>query len=209
LLVFQSNIYIILKKFTNGSDYKERNTFCESTFCKTTLSIIVVIAIILIGIALLIKGCCTSSTGTTAAPVPENTTLINLDQQNANEQKVNDVTLFQSGIWLARYLQYDEWHGPHQFSLVFDHQSMKVRGSGSDDIGIFKIRGIYSNKTNEISLTKRYQPNTDDPSENFEHTVSIELTWNEDSEQFEGKWYVETSEYHGQNAFELIFDRLP
>jgi len=86
---------------------------------------------------------------------------------------------------------------------------MKVRGSGSDDIGIFKIHGIYSNKTNEISLIKRYQPNTGDPSENFEHAVSIELTWNEDSEQFEGKWYVETSEYHGQNAFELIFDRLP
>jgi hypothetical protein len=130
LLVFQSNIYFILEKFTNGSDYKERNTFRESTFCKTTLSIIVVIAIILIEIALLIKGCCTSSTsstGTTAAPVPENTTLINLDQQNANEQKVNDVTLFQSGIWLARYLQYDEWHRPHQFSLVFDHQSMKVK----------------------------------------------------------------------------------
>jgi len=86
---------------------------------------------------------------------------------------------------------------------------MKVRGSGSDDVGIFKIDGIFSNETNEIGLNKRYQPNTGDPSENFEHAVSIELTWNPDSQQLEGKWYVETDEYHGQNAFELIFDGLP
>ena len=82
---------------------------------------------------------------------------------------------------------------------------MKVTGSGSDDIGTFTIDGTYSVKTRRIGLTKKYQVGTGNPSENLGHQVTIQLTWNAQNNQFEGKWYVQTSKYHGEDKFELKF----
>jgi hypothetical protein len=35
------------------------------------------------------------------------------------------------------------------------------------------------------------------------HTVTIQLYWNPDNNQFEGKWYVQTAKYRGEDKFEL------
>ncbi|CAF5025602.1 unnamed protein product, partial [Rotaria sp. Silwood1] len=64
---------------------------------------------------------------------------------------------------------------------------MKVTGSGSDDVGVFTIDGIYSFDTNRIGLTKTYQLDTGDRSENLGHQVIIQLTWNAQNRHFNGK----------------------
>jgi hypothetical protein len=55
-------------------------------------------------------------------------------------------------------------------------------------------------------LTKNYQAGTGNRAENLGHHVTIQLIWNSDSHQFEGKWYVRTNKYHGEDKFELKFD---
>jgi hypothetical protein len=80
---------------------------------------------------------------------------------------------------------------------------MKVTGSGSDDVGAFTIEGIYSTKTNRIDLTKTYQLDTDNCSENLENQITIQLTWNTQNRQFEGKWYAQTGTCHDDGEFML------
>jgi hypothetical protein len=123
------------------------------------------------------------------------------------KQDAYDANAYQSGIWSSRYFQYKRWHGPYQLTLSFDPQSMKVTGSGSDNVGTFIVDGIYSIKTGRIGLIKTYQAGTGNPLENLGHKVTIQLTWNTQNNQFEGKWYVQTSKYHGENKFELKLDK--
>lgn len=82
---------------------------------------------------------------------------------------------------------------------------MQVTGTGSDDVGVFSINGIYSNETNRLGLIKIYQAGTGNPRENLGHQVTIQLTWNTQSNKFEGEWYVQTIQYHAKNAFELTY----
>ncbi|CAF4719639.1 unnamed protein product [Rotaria sp. Silwood1] len=83
----------------------------------------------------------------------------------------------------------------------------EINGHGSDEIGVYTVTGKYSTKTNEIELIKTYQSNTGDSNENLGHQVTIEVTWNPDERQFTGKWYVDTSMFSGEDAFELKFER--
>jgi len=83
---------------------------------------------------------------------------------------------------------------------------MRVTGSGTDDVGTFTIEGIYSDKTNRIGLTKKYIPGTGNPSQNLGHEVTIQLEWNARTRQFDGKWYIQTSEYEHSNKYEIKFD---
>ena len=39
-------------------------------------------------------------------------------------------------------------------------------------------------------------------------SVTIQLIWNEKSEQFEGKWYGKTRKFHGEDKFELKFENI-
>jgi hypothetical protein len=83
---------------------------------------------------------------------------------------------------------------------------MKITGSGADDVGTFTIDGTYSVETRRIGLTKQYQAGNGNRSENLGHQVTIQLTWHSDNHQFEGKWYVTTNKYRGEDKFELKFD---
>jgi hypothetical protein len=115
--------------------------------------------------------------------------------------------IFPSGHWVSRYFQYERWYGPHTFSLFFNHHELKVTGSGIDNVGAFSIDGIYSLNTRRIGLTKMYQKGTGNRSENLGHKVIIQLEWNFEKRQFEGKWYVHTNKYHGKDKFTLKFDQ--
>jgi hypothetical protein len=112
-------------------------------------------------------------------------------------------SIFQSGTWISRYYQYGKWHGDYRMSLTFDSGEMKVKGTGSDDVGTFTITGIYSTKTQRLGLNKRYRSGTGNPTENLGHNVTIQLYWNPSTNQFEGKWYVQTAKYSGEDRFEL------
>ncbi|CAF1387730.1 unnamed protein product [Adineta steineri] len=82
------------------------------------------------------------------------------------------------------------------------HQ-MKITGSGSDDVGLYSIDGLYSTQTRRIGLTKTYLSGSGNPSENLGHNVIIQLEWNRDNNQFEGKWYVRTKKFKGSGDFKL------
>jgi hypothetical protein len=62
--------------------------------------------------------------------------------------------------------------------LLFDPETWKVTGSGSDDVGTHTIDGIYSMKTHRMGLTKTYQRRTGDSQQNLGHNVTIQMTWN-------------------------------
>lgn len=128
--------------------------------------------------------------------------------KNDEETDINAAHLFQSGVWESQYFQNNLWHGPYQVQLTFDGDQSKLTGSGTDDVGIYTIDGIYSPFTRRIGLTKRYQLGTGNPLQNLGHTVTIQLEWNILSNQFEGKWYVRTSKVRTSNKFVLKCDKV-
>ncbi|CAF1313922.1 unnamed protein product [Adineta steineri] len=137
-----------------------------------------------------------------------NVTFVNEVDSTDNETNVKSSdSLFSSGQWISRYFQYKQWHGPHLFSLFFNHKQQKVTGSGEDDVGEFSIDGIYSLNTRRIALTKKYQKGTGNSSQNLGHTVNIQLKWDSQKQLFHGKWYVKTKKYQGEDKFELQFDQ--
>ncbi|CAF1191357.1 unnamed protein product [Rotaria sordida] len=139
-------------------------------------------------------------------PLKSNTAFV-LNETNQNYQLEKcDTSIFKSGYWKSQYYQYGKCHGSHRFSLTFNDLLMTITGSGSDDVGTFTIHGSYSVYTHRIGLTKTYKRGTGNRLENLGHQVTIQLTWNAQNNQFEGKWYVQTSKYHGENRFELKFD---
>ncbi|UJR12596.1 hypothetical protein I4U23_016771 [Adineta vaga] len=109
---------------------------------------------------------------------------------NINEKITSNVNVFPSGIWLSQYYQNECWHGLFQFRLIFSSSSssskMKIKEIGSDDVGIFDIKGKYLNKTKRIVLIKEYRHYTTINQEKLGHRVIIKLKWNEMNNQFEG-----------------------
>ncbi|UJR17236.1 hypothetical protein I4U23_004131 [Adineta vaga] len=124
-------------------------------------------------------------------------------QLPSTEIEYQNVNQFESGFWISQYYQYSSWHGPYQCSLKFDSEMSKVIGNGSDDIGQYTIEGIYSTKTNRMGLIKTYRKGTGDLRQNLGHNVIIQLSWNSSQHQFEGKWFVKTNKYSGQDKFEM------
>ncbi len=57
-------------------------------------------------------------------------------------------------------------------------------------------------------MTKVYQLDTGNRTENIGHKVTIQLIRNSAVGQFEGKWRVKTSNYHDENKFELKYEKL-
>ena len=110
---------------------------------------------------------------------------------------------FEAGPWSSRYYQRGRWHGPHTLSLEFDRGMSTVHGQGTDDVGDFTVEGIFSTKTHRMALTKKYSAGTGDTSENFGHSVTLQLVWNAANEQFEGKWFIQTAKYRGEDKFQL------
>jgi hypothetical protein len=104
-------------------------------------------------------------------------------------------------------MQFGRWHGPDYFSLSFDSQTFQITGSGSDNIGMFVVDGIYSIKTGRIGLTQIYQSTNGNRAGNLEHQIIIQLVWNSQTRQFEGKRYVRTRTYREENRFELKFNK--
>lgn len=113
--------------------------------------------------------------------------------------------VFRSGSWAARSLQLDAWIGPYNYTITFESSSLKITGSGLDDVGTFLITGAYSKETSRILLIKAYQLGTGDPLKNFGHRVWVQLTWNDKNSQFEGKWHVRSKVYCGKGLFELKY----
>jgi hypothetical protein len=72
---------------------------------------------------------------------------------------------------------------------------------------MFIIDGTYSIRSSRMALTKIYQLGIGNRSENVEHQIIIQLVWNVDTRQFEGKRYVQTKNFREENRFELKFSK--
>lgn len=120
---------------------------------------------------------------------------------------VKSANVFRSGIWTSRYYQYGKWHGPYEITLTFNSRSSKISGDGWDEVGRFIVKGIYSLRTRRMGLTKIYQLDSGNKAQNLGHSVTIQLTENEELQQFEGNWYGQTIKYHGKDKFVLSFNR--
>lgn len=138
-------------------------------------------------------------------PRRPNASFVSRNTTNEEELKSIDLNLFQSGIWRSQYYQYSKWHGPQELQLTFDSLQSKVTGSGSDNIGVYSINGIYSTQSRRMGLTKTYQLGTGNPLENLGHDVTIQVEWNRYNQQFEGKWYVRTNKFRGSGDFKLTY----
>lgn len=134
-------------------------------------------------------------------PKDDNSTFVN-SSSGPREQYTHIRNVFQSGMWCSSYYQYGAWHGPYQLSLSFNSHAMSVNGSGWDDIGEYRIDGIFSDRTGRMGLTKYYKLGTG-TSQNLGHHVFIQLMYNAFTTGFEGKWYVQTKKYHGEDRFVL------
>jgi hypothetical protein len=139
-------------------------------------------------------------------PFQSNSKYVNKGAKKNSEMESLDINLFQSGLWTGQYFQANEWH-TYQLSLVFNKQALTVSGSGTDDVGTFSIDGIYSINSRRIAFTKKYERDTENPSENFGHTVTVQAKWNSTEGQFEGKWYVEVNKYRAKNKFQLSYNK--
>lgn len=202
---------MLIRFFTLGGFsrmyYGKSGTNCTTNECQRNSGIIMdsiigdiyVFSFVVLGIIYCCKWC-------TGRPFRKNPAFVNVKNTEQLKQESYDVNVFQSGVWSSQYFQYGSWHGPHEFLLSFDSQSMKIIGSGSDDVGEFTIDGIYSNQTYRVGLTKQYQAGTGNPFENLGHQVIIQLTWNVENYRFEGKWYVQTNKFYGEDKFELKFE---
>jgi hypothetical protein len=67
-------------------------------------------------------------------------------------------------------IKYSTWHGPYRLLLSFDHDSGKMTGHGTDDVGDFTCEGIFSSYNFRLALMQKYQNGTGDPKENLGHT---------------------------------------
>lgn len=155
----------------------------------------------MIVILIVILICCCRCRG---RPSQTNSKFVN--KKNGNHNTYN-TTLFKSGIWSSRYLQSGIWYGPNYISLSFDYRTLTITGSGTDQIGMFIIDGTYSIQTGRLGLTKIYQHPNRNRSEHLEHQNIIQLIWNNETYQFEGKQYIQTKIYREENRFELKFNK--
>jgi hypothetical protein len=203
-----SQTFFILGNFNGNNHYDGTDNFCSSINCRQHTAVIAgsiaggVFGMILLVICILLFYCrCRHR------PSQTNLTFVNKKNHKNNKHQLYDITIFKSGIWSSRYLQFGIWHGPNYFSLSFDSQLFKVTGTGSDNIGMFIIDGTYSIRSSRMALTKIYQLGIGNRSENLEHQIIIQLVWNDDTRQFEGKRYVQIKNFREENRFELKFSK--
>ena len=185
---------IVGRPYRGGSTYKGGNCLALETFAIFKLA----------GIILAVTAITFFYQWLKRQPIPSNETYVKVA---TSEVEVQDLYPFESGLWASQYYQYNNWHRPHRFSLFFDAERWKVTENGSDDVGTYTIDGLCSTKTNRIGLTKTYQKGTSDWQQNLGHNVTIQVAWNASQHKFEGKWFVRTNKYVGEDKLELKLEK--
>ena len=107
--------------------------------------------------------------------------------------------VFIDGAYYGHYKQYGRKYTMRSFELQFNNNI--VCGCGVDSVGSYLIKGIYSEKTQRMSLNKTYIEGTGNPEENLGHTVRVRLEYDTESNQFIGKWCVKTLRYNGNGVW--------
>ena len=99
--------------------------------------------------------------------------------------KQNDCDPFIDGEFSGNYKEYGKTYPMNNFQLNFIDGI--VIGSGSDKVGDYDIKGIYSDDTQRMALDKTYIEGTGDCIENLGHTVKITLEFDIQKGEFKEK----------------------
>ena len=112
--------------------------------------------------------------------------------------------VFQSGSFSSYYFKDGTWHRSHSLLLAFYPEAgFIVHGSGRDNTGIFVITGVYSPRTLRIGLEKRYQRESGNSRTNHDHIIKIQAEWINDTQSFEGKYYLKAGKHREELKYIL------
>jgi len=115
--------------------------------------------------------------------------------------------VFIPGTYASYYYQNGSYHGPSDMNLAFyPAAGYRVHGGGRDTFGSYVITGVYSPRTLRMGLEKHYQSGTGNPSESLGRMVTIQVEWNHENQQFEGKYYLRTATLTDENMFIIRFE---
>ena len=114
---------------------------------------------------------------------------------NSKHVKKTDCDPFVDGQYSGYYKQYGKNYPMKNFRLQFEDNI--VTGNGSDKVGDYNLKGVYSIKTQRMILDKTYIAGTGDRDQNLGHTVKIRLEYNLQKDEFKGDWHVKTHKYVG------------
>jgi len=111
-------------------------------------------------------------------------------------------TSFPSGSWHGYYRQYNANHSLMTFELTFIDSV--VEGGGQDEVGRYRIQGIFNPETLKVAFGKTYIRGTGNPHENKGHTVEYRGERNRNPAQgLRGTWHVRLPHYSGDGPFHL------
>jgi len=176
--------------------------------CAGSLVIIICIAIVLL-----------QRTPDTSSPVPdaERHIIQAFDTYCADYGTLQDSGSFPipdglpSGIWRVIEHRCGSGHGLRDLDLLFELNTGQVSGSGVDDIGRYKIEGIFDSQFgSSIAFRKKYtRGSLNDHGiahpENTGHEVEYHATRAGPSlgQGFRGTWYMKLSDFQGDGKFDL------
>lgn len=161
-----------------------------------------VLVLILIVVGILIYCRCRSKAKTHSQPWRTNGMFVKMALPKGAKTEVSDF-IFQSGYWNTRYYRNNAWITHHGMNLVFDPQTSKVTGSGSDDQGAFTVEGVYSSATHRLGVTKTYSAGVTDTTPSPQ---TIQLTWDSEQKKFVGKWHDTSSFFKKDGDFEMTIN---
>ncbi|UJR24090.1 hypothetical protein I4U23_027057 [Adineta vaga] len=118
--------------------------------------------------------------------------------------KLAGVDLFRSGQVAGSFLKDGVWHSTQNTMLGFyPNAGNTVFGKGTDSLGNFSARGVYSPRTQKIAFDKVYQPGLHDAGPNRARTMKVQAKWNENSKLFEGKYYLKDGSHREKGQYIL------
>ena len=107
----------------------------------------------------------------------------------------NGDTPFVDGVYSGTYKSGKQSYDINEFEMRFSNGI--VTGFGSDDVGDYNIKGIYSDKTGRMAFDQVY---ADSPEDN----LKIRLEYDRNGEEFTGNWYAKTAKYQSDGQSIVI-----
>ena len=130
--------------------------------------------------------------------------LSNANYVSFGASKLAGVGIFRSGPVADSLLKDGVWYSTRSTMLGFyPNAGNTVFGRGRDSLGNFSARGVFSPRTQKIAYDKVYQPGLNDAGQNHDKTMKVQVQWNENSQAFEGKYYLKEGSHRQKGKYIL------
>ncbi|CAF4412847.1 unnamed protein product [Rotaria sp. Silwood2] len=122
------------------------------------------------------------------------------------EDKTNQESIFESGIWKYRRGFDELWQDSYYCSLIFNRHTRTLAGCGQDNIGYFTMVGTFTERIRTIQMNLSYM----DEQSDINNEETIQLIYDNDRKIFCGTFHsrdVTTQEaYESSSMFEMSID---